>query len=139
MTFKNCYFSRWSQSDIRFYNRSPIYSTSRHVQTEASFCGAKRTAQQYINVTVCYVQVKPESINKTTLLREELGKPWKGHIKPGSKTYLLYINSALCISHLKFGNAILIYYLSHRGCNFTAKTCVFVILLWLMCLTCIDT
>lgn len=47
---------------------------------EASFCGAKRTAQQHIKVTMHYIQVKPESINKTTLLKEDLGKLWKGHI-----------------------------------------------------------
>jgi len=47
---------------------------------QAIFCGAKRTAEQHINVTVCYIQVKPERINKTILLKEDLGKPWKGHL-----------------------------------------------------------
>lgn len=44
-------------------------------------------------------QVKPESINITTLLKENLGKSLKGHIQPGSNIYLPHINTAIFIYH----------------------------------------
>lgn len=59
-------------------------------------------------------------------------------LKPASNIYSLHTNSAVHIIYCRFAKDILIYYFSYWGHNLTAKAFIFIILLWLMCLTCFD-